>query len=373
MSSKARIVVVVLVLVLIGAGFGAGWYFGQQQGRQDGFDTGVRYGEVQAAKKGPLPVRDRAHPVADLAKTDAWLSLPLVEAEVGSMGQIANRAISPCPGASKRGFSLATSLLDEEYGCSGLAEQLRLGLAVLRTYTSQVGAAEAVEEAIAVLRVERRKPVPTVSDKPVRGDADAPVTLTVFSDFQCPYCVRGEKLIQKYLASDSQIRVIMRHLPLTRIHPAAWPAAVAAESAGKQGKFWEMHDALFAIGPKTLGKGIDGDDPIPLEGPVPFEEQAQQLGLDLDRFRADMRSLEVQELVQADMDLAESLGVRGTPAFFFDGREVSGRRTPAAFAKLRRKAEAEADWRYSWGLEPPPPGAVAPEGLAPDSSDEPSE
>ncbi len=366
MSKTARIVAVVLVLVLVGGAFAGGWYLGRFQGRQSGFDTGVRYGEVQAAKQGPLPVRDRAHPLAALAATDAWKSLPLTGAEGEAMGLVANRSLSSCPGAAKRGFSLATSLLEEPYTCAGLAEQLALGLAVLRTYTPRGGVDEAVAEAIAVLRVERRKPVPRTSDKPVRGNPDAAVTLTVFSDFQCPYCLRGEKLVQAYLEADHDVRVIMRHLPLTRIHPAAWPAAVAAEAAGRQGRFWEMHDALFALGPKTLAKGIDADDPIPLQGAVPFEALAKDLGLDLERFAQDMRSLQVQEGVQADMDLAEALGVRGTPAFFFDGREASGARSPEAFVKLRIKAEAEADWRYSWGLEPPPPGAVVPSGLAPD-------
>ena len=368
MSKNARIAAVALILALVGAGFGGGWYFGQQQGRKDGFDTGVRYGEVQAAKKGPLPVRDRAHSVGDLAASAAWKTLPLSGSEGTPMARIANLAISPCPGPAKRGFSLATSIIEDPYTCAGVAAQLQLGLAVLRTYTPAVGVDEAVQEAIAVLRVEQRKPVPTTSDKPYRGNPDAAVTLTVFSDFQCPYCVRGEKLVQDYLRSDDNVRVIMRHLPLTRIHPAAWPAAVATEAASRQDRFWEMHDALFALGPKELGEGIDGDDPIPLDGAVPFEAQATALGLDLERYREDMRSLTVQERVQADMDLAETLGVRGTPAFFFDGREARERRSPDMFVKLRVKAEAEGDWRFSWGLEPPPAGAVAPEGLAPDSA-----
>lgn len=359
--------VVLIAAVIGGSAFGGGWYFGQRQGRTEGFDTGVRYGEVQAAKKGPLPVRDRAHPLAELAATDAWTALPLTEGETEPLARIANRSMSPCRAAAQRGFSLATSLLEDEYACAATRAQLPLGLAILRTYTPQVGVDEAVEEAIAALRVERRKPVPTTSDKPVRGDAEAAVTLTVFSDFQCPYCARGEKLIQDYLASGDSVRVIMRHLPLTRIHPAAFPAAVATEAAHNQGRFWDMHDALFEVGPKALGKGVDGDDPIPAEGPVPFEALAGKLGLDVDQFRKDMRSLDVQERVQADMDLAEALGVRGTPAFFFDGREVKERRSPAVFAKLRAKAQAEADWRFSWGLEPPPPGSTAPEGLAPDA------
>ena len=368
MTIRLPIVLAITLVVAAGA-LGGGYLWGRDHGRSQGFDTGVRYGEVQAARKGPLPVRDRGHLRAALAATPAWDALPVSAAEEEPLAAIANRAISPCPAAAKRGFSLATSLLEPEYACAGAGPQLRLGLAVYRTYLEADGSAEAVEEAVAVLRVERRQPLPTTSNKPVRGNPDAPVTLTVFSDFQCPFCARGEDLIQKYLAQGDDVRVIMRHLPLTRIHPAAWPAAVATEAAASQGRFWEMHDGLFAIGPKALGKGVDGDDPIPAEGPVPFEALARGLGLDLDRFRADMRSLAIQERVQADMDLAEELGVRGTPAFFFDGREARERRSPDVFARLHGKAAAEADWRFAWGLEPPPRGSEAPAGIVPDPID----
>ena len=360
-------IVVLITLVVGGAAFGGGYWLGRDQGRAQGFDTGVRYGEVQAAKKGPLPVRNRKHPLSALQGSDSWKALPVTDAEASGLAAIANAAISPCRSGTKRGVSLATSLLEPEESCPIVGAQLRLGLAALRTFSVQMSPEEAIEEAVAVLRVERRRPVPETGDRPVRGNPDAAVTLTVFSDFQCPYCVRGEKLVGDYLAENPDVRVVMRHLPLTRIHPAAWPAAVAAEAAAEQGRFWEMHDALFAVGPKKLGKGIDNDDPIPATGAVPFEALAEELGLDLERFRSDMRSLDVQERVQADMDLASDMGVGGTPAFFFDGREVRERRSPQVFAQLRAKAAAEADWRFSWGLEPPPRGATAPEGLAPDA------
>jgi len=368
-----RVAVVLTVLVLLGAAFSAGWYFGGRSGRVDGFNAGVRYGEVQASKKAPVPVRNRDHSAAELLATAAFASLPLEAGEGEALATLANRAISPCAKEGKRGTSLATSLLEE--ACPGVTSQVRLALAVLRTYGGGAGAspearAEAIEEGIAVLRVERRLPVPTDAPRPPRGNPDAPVTLTVFSDFQCPYCFRGEKVVEELLKEHGdRVRVVARHLPLTRIHPAAWPAAVAADAAGEQGKYWEMHEALFAVGTRKLGDGIDTDDPFPADGAVAFEGLAQELGLDVETFRADARSVELQERVQADMDLARTLGVGGTPAFFFDGREVTERRSPELFAKLLDKAEAEADWRFSWGLEPPPPGAVAPEGVAEPGAD----
>lgn len=375
-----RIVFIALALLLLAGAFAGGWYLGDRQGRATGFATGVRYGEVQASKKTPVPVRDRRHPVAELAETPAFQSLPVQGDEVETLATLANRAISPCREGSRRGVSLASSLLDEELNCAATTAQLRLGLAALRTWGGGAGASpeardEALEEAVAVLRVERRQPVPTESHRPVRGNPDAAVTLTVFSDFQCPFCARGEALVETFLeAHGDRVRVVPRHLPLTRIHPAAWPAAVATEAAAEQGKYWEMHDALFDVGPKSLGKLIDSDDPMPADGPAPFEEQARGIGLDLAKYRADVRSLDVQQRVQDDMDLARAIGVGGTPAFFFNGREVTERRSAALFTKLLEKAEAEADWRFSWGLDAPPPGAKAPETIEePTGEGEPAE
>ena len=206
-------------------------------------------------------------------------------------------------------------------------------------------------------RIDEKLNVLAHFDAELRGNPDAAVTLTVFSDFQCPFCARGEALVETFLEEHGdRVRVVPRHLPLTRIHPAAWPAAVATEAAAEQGKYWEMHDALFDVGPKSLGKLIDSDDPMPADGPAPFEEQAREIGLDLAKYRADVQSLDVQQRVQDDMDLARAIGVGGTPAFFFNGREVTERRSAALFTKLLEKAEAEADWRFSWGLEAPPPG-----------------
>lgn len=367
--NKPRLALGGLVLVLIGAAFGGGWYLGDRQGRATGFSAGVRYGEVQASKKAPIPVRNQNHSTASLLETGALKKLPLAADEAEGLSSLLNQAISPCKEGVRRGVSLASSLLDPELGCAAVTAQVQLALAVMRTYGGGAGASDevraaAVEEGVAVLRVERRVPIPRETYKTPRGNPGAVVTLTVFSDYQCPYCVQGEKLVQDFLTEyGDQVRVVPRHLPLTRIHPAAWPAAVATEAAAVQGKFWEMHDALFALGPKGLAKIVDRDDPIPAEGSVPFEAQADEIGLDVGQFREDLRSLEIQERVQDDMDLARELGVGGTPAFFFDGREVSGRRSPKLFGKLLAKAEAEADWRFSWGLEPPPRGADVPEGV----------
>jgi hypothetical protein len=183
-SARTRLALGALALLLLGAAFGGGWFLGDRQGRAAGFGAGVRYGEVQASRKAPIPVRDRQHPAADLAATAAFRALPLTGDELDGLAVLANRSISPCPDGGKRGVSLATSLLDPAEGCAAASAQVRLALAVLRTYGGGAGAsaesrAEAIEEGIAVLRVERRLPVPAASQHPPRGNPDATVTLTL--------------------------------------------------------------------------------------------------------------------------------------------------------------------------------------------------
>ena len=147
---------------------------------------------------------------------------------------------------------------------------------------------------------------------PVKGPADAPITIVEFSDYQCPFCARSEPLVKEALAAyPKQARLVYKHLPLTAIHPQALPAALAAAAAQKQGKFWEMHEKLFA-NQRALA-------------PEQIREYARELGLDLARFEADMQSEEVKAMVQEDMQLAQRVGVRGTPTIFVNGKLLQNR------------------------------------------------
>jgi len=151
-----------------------------------------------------------------------------------------------------------------------------------------------------------------VGNSPAKGPADAPITIVEFSDYQCPFCARTEPLIQQALAAyPSQARLVYKQFPLVAIHPQAMPAAVAAVAAGRQGKFWEMHDLLFA-NQRALA-------------PEQIREYARQLGLDLQRFDADIASDEVKAAVQEDMALAQRVGVRGTPTLFVNGHLLQAR------------------------------------------------
>ncbi len=154
-------------------------------------------------------------------------------------------------------------------------------------------------------------PVPgPVGDDHRRGGAgiDGEPLLIVYADFECPFCaVMHAKLARL------PVQVVFRHFPVRSGHPRAWPAACAAEAAGLQGRFWEMHDALFA-------------DQARLEDPHLWA-RAERLGLDLARFDADRRSEAVTARVQRDFRSGVRAGVVGTPAVFAlagDGASGSG-------------------------------------------------
>jgi protein-disulfide isomerase len=141
---------------------------------------------------------------------------------------------------------------------------------------------------------------PLRPDDHVRGPDNAPLVV-VYADFECPYCaVVHERL------HEQPLRVVFRHFPVRSKHPRAWPAACAAEAAGRQDAFWAMHDALFA-------------DQGRLEDPHLWAH-AERLGLDIDRFEADRRGAAVAERIQRDFDEGLRAGVVTTPAGFVDGR-----------------------------------------------------
>jgi protein-disulfide isomerase len=151
-----------------------------------------------------------------------------------------------------------------------------------------------------------------IEHSPVKGPANASVTLVEFSDFQCPFCAQVPPIVEEVLkAHPNDVRFVFKNLPLTNIHPQAMGAAKAAMAAGKQGKFWEMHDLLFANA-RALS-------------PEKFKELAQQLGLNLQQFEKDMGSPEIEKQIQDDMKLATQVQVTGTPTLFLNGKRVLNR------------------------------------------------
>jgi protein-disulfide isomerase len=153
----------------------------------------------------------------------------------------------------------------------------------------------------------------------VHGAANAPVTLEEFGDFECPPCGQLHPELQK-IETDygDKLRFVFRQFPLTQIHKHAYDAARAAEAAGLQGKFWEMHDTLYE---KQLEWSL-APDPR-----AKFAEYAKTLGLDVDRFSSDMVGEIASARVALDMRRGKSLGVRGTPTLFVTGRQLTADET----------------------------------------------
>jgi protein-disulfide isomerase len=156
-----------------------------------------------------------------------------------------------------------------------------------------------------------------IKGAPMKGDKNAPVTIVQWSDFQCPFCSRVEPTIAKVMEEyKGKVRVVWRDLPLP-FHPNAMPSAIAARAAGEQGKFWEMHDKLFADQAH--------------EDRATFEKYAQELGLNMTKFKAALDAQKGKEAIAADSAAGGKIGARGTPAFFVNGKFLSGAQPFEAF------------------------------------------
>jgi protein-disulfide isomerase len=156
---------------------------------------------------------------------------------------------------------------------------------------------------------------------PARGPEDAPVTIVEFSDFQCPFCYRLlpslRQVVEEY---GDQVRLVFRQFPLSSLHPAAQKAAEAALCANDQGRFWEMHDAMFE---NQQALGVDQ-----------LKETARSLGLDGAEFDSCLDSGQFAAEVAADLQAGRAAGVTGTPALFINGRFLSGARPFEDIAEL---------------------------------------
>ena len=162
-----------------------------------------------------------------------------------------------------------------------------------------------------------------VLNSPVRGPADAPVTLTVFSDFQCPYCSRLLPFVDEVLAKNpGKVRVVFKQFPL-RMHNMAQPAALASLAAREQGKFWPMHDKLFASSSQLSEEKI--------------RALAEELGLDMARFDKDRNTQKLRDEVLRDQGLGQKAGVQGTPTVFINGKLLRDRGMPGVQAIIDRE------------------------------------
>lgn len=171
----------------------------------------------------------------------------------------------------------------------------------------------------------------------VRGRRDAGVTIVEYGDFQCPFCGRAESSLAAVLHElPADVRYVWRHLPLTDVHPGAWRAALASEAAGAQDAFWPMHDALLA-------HRVDLED-------LDLVALAASLGLDTEKFVADIESGRTVKKVAADIESARLSDVAGTPTLFINGVRHRGDYSPEALLAAVRMILPKTDSRRR--LEP---------------------
>jgi protein-disulfide isomerase len=159
-----------------------------------------------------------------------------------------------------------------------------------------------------------------VDGAPVRGPADARITLIEFSDFECPYCSAAVKQVDTVMAAyPKDVKLIYKQFPLS-MHPHAEMAAEASLAARDQGKFWEMYDVLFKNYRRLSPENI--------------LVWAKEIGLDVDKFKADLASGKYKSMVEKDLADGEAAGVYGTPAFYINGKQYNGEVTLAALKPI---------------------------------------
>jgi protein-disulfide isomerase len=209
------------------------------------------------------------------------------------------------PSACDKPHSLAKSLRDDDRCRDSLiAAQFVADYVVAGAATSEVRSG--LQEVIADLEPRDIE----IDGRPVHGAERAPVTVVVFADFECPHCKLEAPKIRKAVDQfRGRAKLVYKHFPLS-MHPRAKVAAAAAEAAHLQGKFWEMHDVIFANQDK-----LEDEDLI---------VYAQKIGLDMPKFKADWKAAAQTRTVEKDKADGEGAGVDGTPAVFVNGRRANG-------------------------------------------------
>lgn len=166
----------------------------------------------------------------------------------------------------------------------------------------------------------------------VRGSDRSDLTIVIYADFQCPACFTETELIARaWPQIRDRVRIVFRNYPLDN-HRHAFLAARYAEAAGKQGRFWEMHDYLYAY--QQSWSVLNNATEV-------FDDYALQLGLDMDQLQADINSDEIRTKIIADQQGGTRAGVRSTPALFFNGRQVSNPRSVGELIEMVNNAIAE--------------------------------
>lgn len=165
----------------------------------------------------------------------------------------------------------------------------------------------------------------------IRDNTVSKVNLTEYGDFQCPACASYYPIVKQVEEQyKGKVAFQFRHFPLTQIHQNAFSSSRAAEAAGKQNKFFEMHDLLY----EQRDAWVNLTDPTPV-----FEGFAKQLSLNLDQFKSDMSSSSVSDSINADRKAAQDIGATGTPTFVLNGKKLD--KSPASLEEFKKLLDDE--------------------------------
>ncbi|MGC9503613.1 DsbA family protein [Baaleninema sp.] len=243
--------------------------------------------------------------------TPFWTMLRSPKASFGLVGaMLACVALSSCSSPAQSNDNAAVSEDLEAQVLQIIRDNPEAILESVQAYQQQQQET-AQESRRAVVAEMASDPTSVIGDSPVKGAESREIVMVEFSDFQCPFCAKAHETVNEFMAQyGDRVTLVYKHLPLVSIHPQALPASQAAWAAQQQGQFWEYYDALFE-NQDRLGEEL-------------YVEIATDLGLDLAQFDRDRNSDESLQAIQADLELADELGLNGTPAFFINGEGLSG-------------------------------------------------
>ncbi|MHB8215775.1 MAG: DsbA family protein [Candidatus Sulfotelmatobacter sp.] len=236
--------------------------------------------------------------------------------------EVTSKATAVTPGEIHRVYELNKNQLQKPE--SEVQEQLRTLLRDQNIATRRQEFAKSLH-AQAKVNVYLLPPPPFRADVqgegPSRGSVDAPVTIVEFEDFQCPYCKKAQEILEQVrVRYKDKIRIVHRDFPLQPLHPASFKAHEGARCAEEQGKFWEYRDLLYKNSPAA--------------GPEQLSLYASQVNMNLPEFKNCLDSGKFRSVVQKDEAEGDRLGVEGTPAFFINGRRLSGAQAETEFARI---------------------------------------
>lgn len=228
------------------------------------------------------------------------------------------------------GFTVSLLIAGLAFDAPQLRDQATVGVLMAAGLATLTG--WAAFTLAAVFRGERSAGLPMTLDEPidvsrdhVRGPADAALSLLEYGDFECSFCGHTTSVVEEVRRRfGDDLRYVFRHLPLTNVHPHAEVAALAAEAAARQGRFWDMHDRLFA-----------SQDELEVEDLIGY---AADLGLDVEQFARDLTDPASIERIRQDVASAEASGARGTPTFFIGNRRHVGPHDTESLARALRAA-----------------------------------